>query len=398
MSVPEICAMPVAGLAADDAILWLWTTNPNMRAAFQVIDAWDFEERTILTWVKPHFGTGHWLRGQSEHCILAVRGRPTITLTNQATVLHASPPERRHSRKPDEFYQLVESLCPGSKLELFCRRPRPGWSCWGDEVVGAAASADLARAALAYARRGLSVHPCVPEQKLPLLNDWPNRASHDPRTIASWWRRWPTANIAIATGGEMRLLVVDVDPDAGGEATLAVLEREHGALPATVECITPRGGRHVYFIVPRGRPMPGNSAGKLGQGIDTRGHHGYVLAPPSTVNSKAYAWSVDSGDRIAEAPGWLLELLQRTTDNGNATPPQEWQEIALAGVDEGKRNQTIAKTAGLLFRRMPDPILAAALVACFNAVKCRPPLAATELKRTLDSIAAREMKRRGLNL
>jgi N6-adenosine-specific RNA methylase IME4 len=139
MTVPEICAMPIAELAAEDAILWLWATNPNLRHAFTVIDSWGFEERTILTWVKPHFGCGHWLRGQTEHCIMAIRGRPTITLSNQATVLHAPAPERRHSRKPDEFYQLVESLCPGSKIELFCRQPRPGWSSWGDEVVGAAA-------------------------------------------------------------------------------------------------------------------------------------------------------------------------------------------------------------------------------------------------------------------
>jgi N6-adenosine-specific RNA methylase IME4 len=139
MMVPEICAMPVAQLAAEDAILWLWATNPNLRHAFTVVDSWGFQERTVLTWVKPHFGTGRWLRGQSEHCILAVRGRPIITLTNQATVLHAPPPERVHSRKPDEFYRLIESLCPGSKLELFCRRPRPGWSSWGDEAVGDAA-------------------------------------------------------------------------------------------------------------------------------------------------------------------------------------------------------------------------------------------------------------------
>jgi N6-adenosine-specific RNA methylase IME4 len=137
LTVPEICAMPVAGLAADDAVLWLWTTNPNMRAAFHVLDAWGFEERTMLTWVKPHFGTGHWLRGQTEHCLLAVRGRPTVTLTNQASVLHAPSPQRQHSRKPDEFYALVESLCPGSKLELFCRHPRPGWASHGDEAVAA---------------------------------------------------------------------------------------------------------------------------------------------------------------------------------------------------------------------------------------------------------------------
>jgi N6-adenosine-specific RNA methylase IME4 len=139
MTVPEICAMPVAGLAAEDAILWLWATNPNLRAAFQVIEVWGFEERTVLTWVKPSIKCGHWLRGQTEHCIMAVRGRPTVTLSNQSTVLFAPVPEHRHSRKPDEFYQLVESLCPGSKLELFCRHSRPGWSCWGDEVVGEAA-------------------------------------------------------------------------------------------------------------------------------------------------------------------------------------------------------------------------------------------------------------------
>jgi hypothetical protein len=257
-------------------------------------------------------------------------------------------------------------------------------------------AADLARAALAYARRGLRVHPCRPDSKLPLLDDWPHHATLDPTTIESWWRRWPTANVAIATGGDARLLVVDIDPDAGGEASMAVLENEHGPMPATAEVITPRGGRHLYLIVPRGRPMPGNSAGKLGDGVDTRGRHGYVLAPPSTVNSRAYSWSVDSGDRIAEAPAWLLDLLDHATGNGHATPPEEWQAIALAGVDEGQRNQTIAKIAGLLFRGLPDPIMVAELVACFNIVKCRPPLGAAELKKTIDSIAAREMRRRRL--
>ena len=177
---------------------------------------------------------------------------------------------------------------------------------------------------------------------------------------------------------------------------MAALEREHGAVPATAEVVTPRGGRHLYLIVPSGRPMPGNSAGRIGDGIDTRGHHGYVLAPPSMVKSGAYAWSVDSGDRIAEAPVWLLSLLDRPGTNGHATAPEVWQAIALAGVDHGVRNQTIARVAGLLFRRLPDPTLAAELVACFNRIKCRPPLDSAELKRTLDSISAKEMRRRGL--
>ncbi|MGH8580658.1 MAG: MT-A70 family methyltransferase [Gammaproteobacteria bacterium] len=50
----------------------------------------------------------------------------------QSTLLCA--PRGGHSRKPEAFYQRVESLCPGSKLELFARRPRTGWSSWGDEI------------------------------------------------------------------------------------------------------------------------------------------------------------------------------------------------------------------------------------------------------------------------
>lgn len=137
MSTPEIMAMPVRDIAHDDAILWLWTTNAFMEHAFGIARAWGFEPRTILTWAKDRMGTGDWLRGQTEHCLLAVRGRPTVLLGNQTTLLSA--PLREHSRKPDEFYALVEGLCPGSKVELFAREARPGWSLWGAEAPGVAA-------------------------------------------------------------------------------------------------------------------------------------------------------------------------------------------------------------------------------------------------------------------
>jgi hypothetical protein len=278
-------------------------------------------------------------------------------------------------------------------------------------------TADLARAALGYARRGLPVLPlwwtdensgrcacgAAPGECNPgkhplgdLVHHGVKHATLDQRTIANWWRRYPPANVGIAGGRDFRLLVVDVDPDGGGDASLADLEREHGALPATVEATTPRGGRHLYLIVPNGRPLPTISAGKLGPGLDHRCQGGYVAAPPSAIFGKPYAWSANGAKRFAEAPDWLLDLLARGGGNGNATPPEEWLELVTAGVDEGARNHTIAKIAGLLFRRLPDPIMAAELVACFNAVKCRPPLEAAELKRTIDSIAAKEMRRRGL--
>jgi N6-adenosine-specific RNA methylase IME4 len=132
MTVDAICALNVRAMAhPEGSVLWLWTTNAFMRDAYRVLDAWGFAERTILTWVKDRMGLGDWLRGQTEHAILAVRGTPTITLTNQTTALHG--PVREHSRKPDEFYALVETLCPGSKVEMFCRTPRPGWARWGAE-------------------------------------------------------------------------------------------------------------------------------------------------------------------------------------------------------------------------------------------------------------------------
>lgn len=133
MATDAICELGVGDIAhPEGCVLWLWTTNAFMRDAFCVLDAWGFEEKTILTWVKNKIGLGDWLRGQTEHCILAVRGKPTITLTNETTVLNG--PVREHSRKPDEFYDLVEKLCPGSKVEMFCRQARAGWSTWGAET------------------------------------------------------------------------------------------------------------------------------------------------------------------------------------------------------------------------------------------------------------------------
>ena len=133
MSLDQIKAMDVASITHDDCILWLWTTNCHMRFAFEVLDAWGFEQKVILTWVKKSFGTGDWLRGQTEHCLLATKGKPVVTLAGQSTVIEAK--RREHSRKPDAFYDLVDGLCPGSKVELFQRYPRDGWTGHGDEVA-----------------------------------------------------------------------------------------------------------------------------------------------------------------------------------------------------------------------------------------------------------------------
>jgi N6-adenosine-specific RNA methylase IME4 len=110
----------------------LWTTNAHLRVAFEVVDAWGFEYKTLLTWVKDRMGTGDWLRGKSEHCLLAVRGKPVFLLGNHTTILEAV--RREHSRKPEEFYALVEATSPGGKLDLFCRQRRTGWEAYGNNA------------------------------------------------------------------------------------------------------------------------------------------------------------------------------------------------------------------------------------------------------------------------
>jgi len=127
MSIEELKQLNIP--ANENCVLWLWTTNAFMHDAFHLLEAWKFEPKTILTWVKDKMGLGDWLRGQTEHCILAVKGKPVINLTNQTTVLYGKT--SGHSCKPEEFYSLVDSLCYGRKLDYFARKEREGWVSFG---------------------------------------------------------------------------------------------------------------------------------------------------------------------------------------------------------------------------------------------------------------------------
>jgi N6-adenosine-specific RNA methylase IME4 len=142
MSIAQICEVDVASIANEHSALWLWTTNLHMREAFAALDVYGFEAKTILTWDKSGdqgsegkaTGCGDWLRGQTEHCILATRGHPIVQLTNQTTLSRAK--RRGHSVKPVEFYDLVESLCPAPRYAyLFSRyRHNEKLDCHGDEA------------------------------------------------------------------------------------------------------------------------------------------------------------------------------------------------------------------------------------------------------------------------
>lgn len=132
MTQDELLALPVPDRAEEDCILWCWTTNAFIEDALELGKHWGFELKTMLTWGKDRMGNGDWLRGKTEHCLMFVKGRPIVTLTNQTTLLMAGV--REHSRKPDEFYALVESLCPGTKLDMFAQEQREGFVVWGSDT------------------------------------------------------------------------------------------------------------------------------------------------------------------------------------------------------------------------------------------------------------------------
>lgn len=115
-----------------DCHLWLWVTNNHLFAGLQLMAELEFVYKTNLCWVKDRIGLGQYLRGQHELCLLGTRGGAMLPETRDIpSVLHA--PRREHSRKPDEFFAVVERVSPAPRLDMFARRNRLGWDTWGDE-------------------------------------------------------------------------------------------------------------------------------------------------------------------------------------------------------------------------------------------------------------------------
>lgn len=130
MTLGDICDLPVVDLAARDAHLWLWSTNAVMGDAYEVVEAWGFKPITVVTWCKAGPGVGYYLRNNTEHAILASRGRPMTPAKKPLSTWYRWP-KAGHSVKPAGFLDLVETISPGPYIELFARQPRLGWHYWG---------------------------------------------------------------------------------------------------------------------------------------------------------------------------------------------------------------------------------------------------------------------------
>lgn len=132
MTLDQIRKLPVGELAEENAHCWLWVTNNTLRGGYDILEGWGFQPKSIFTWVKPRLGLGNFLRNCTEHMFLGVKGKLPVQFKGQMN--WGFFPLQDHSHKPEEVHKVIERVSPGPYLEMFARRPMPGWDIWGNEV------------------------------------------------------------------------------------------------------------------------------------------------------------------------------------------------------------------------------------------------------------------------
>ncbi len=134
MPTREICRLPISGSTTDNAVLFLWCTNPLLPDGLEVIKEWGFDYKTCMVWVKDKAtsGLGVYMRGQHELLLIATKGsmvpekRPVSVITSA---------RMEHSKKPDEVYGIIEGMYPNQRYaELFARQRHDGWRAFGNEI------------------------------------------------------------------------------------------------------------------------------------------------------------------------------------------------------------------------------------------------------------------------
>jgi N6-adenosine-specific RNA methylase IME4 len=142
MELDEIKELWIPQVADPNSICFLWYPDRHTRSAYEVLDAWGFKPVKTLVWDKidpsnANIGKARgWLR--TEFCLVGIKGRPALNEKELAKHENAGmmvEKKREHSRKPECFYELVERIAPGSKLEVFSQKTRSRWTGWGDQAT-----------------------------------------------------------------------------------------------------------------------------------------------------------------------------------------------------------------------------------------------------------------------
>ena len=225
----------------------------------------------------------------------------------------------------------------------------------------------------------LPVFPCEPSGKRPLTRHGFQDASKNPDQLRSWWTEHRLANLAIPTGGDSGLVVVDVDPRNGGTVGLENLLAAHGrsGFDETPTVTTGGGGIHFWFAAPATRV----AGCVLAPGVDLKAEGGYVIAPPSRHPSGAsYEWRLHPDDTpFAPLPEWIRARTGEPAGSpGTAQPlPETISEY---------RNVLLTSLAGSMRRRGASEAAILAALETENTTRCVPPLESREVTRIAHSV------------
>lgn len=229
--------------------------------------------------------------------------------------------------------------------------------------------------ALAYLRRGWSVIPASPHSKKPLF-PWGDFTSRLPTEaeVTGWWTQYPNANIALVTGKVSGVVAVDVDAYKGGDPR-PIYEQN----PTQLISKTGGGGFHLIYDYP-GKPVS-NRVDKESK-VDVRGDGGYVILPPSShASGRDYAW-VRTGNP-GRPPEWLTAERRPSSDSAGGVG-EKWLSEALAGAEDGSRNDTCTRIAGYFAGKGIPSDIAVSVLQNWNT-KNTPPLSDAEIQTTVES-------------
>jgi len=130
MSIEQIKAIELPLM--NDSIIFLWTTHRFLPDAFSILKEWGMDYKATLVWNKEKIGMGAWFRMQCEFCLVGIKGKPYFENTKHRDIIIET--RREHSRKPDSFFEMVNEITIGRRLEYFSREKRDGWEVFGNDI------------------------------------------------------------------------------------------------------------------------------------------------------------------------------------------------------------------------------------------------------------------------
>lgn len=245
------------------------------------------------------------------------------------------------------------------------------------------------KAALAYAANGYYVLPLVENEKRPASPHGYIDATTDAAQIEAWWSKNPNYNVGIVTG--LGFIVIDLDVNHGispnnGLEELSKFEATHGCFPETATCITPRGGRHLYYALSEEQA----SINGILPGVDILGSKHIVVAPPSVTENGVYQWEgqsiLDGISPVNLAVTTLLAAKEKTADcriiqfPGQNKPTRRFDSFSdEAIIQEGTRHKFLMRRLGQLQRQGLSDEAIRVEIANINRTRCSPPMTEKEL-------------------